>query len=323
MTPQLAQSPLGQAALGLLTPAVSIYGVAMGNPLDYCLHLFGFQIPFLLVTPVAQVAVALMVVHSIARRLISPLNTALSKPLAYCALLAMDVLAASMLASQPALSVERVVAGFCLAHLVASVLLTMAVSPGRETIKTWIWRFRGRLPLWKDFLWGPRSENLGPLLVFCLIGLLTAVALALSVDGTTFQVSDPTIVWAGVAKMISVTSVVLLGYGMLYQWLFSINNAGSVMFVGMIAMFSLVPHLIGYKLNNPWILSFSPSAQFGNWLYGATEMLPVTPILGLYGLIFLVMQRLNARRMTLGIAAVEKKLALMLTDSDATSVAER
>jgi len=312
--PALIQSPLGQAALGLLVPAVSIYGVAVGNPYGYTLPLFGLGIPYLLVTPLVQIALALLIVHSIARRFVSPLNTALSKPTAYAVLLVIDLLAASMLAGSPMVSGERVVAGFCLTHLISALVLTMMITPGRETLKTWIWRFRGRMPLWKDLLWGPRSSNLGALVVFCLMGGVIALLLALAVDGRTMMASTTGDLMANTARMVGVTFAVLLGFGSLFQWLFSIGSIGGFMYLAMLAMLSALPHLTGAYLDSAFLQSLSPSAQFASWLFGVPPALSIAPTLVVYGAMFVIMQRMNERRISLGVAAVRRKLDTMLSE---------
>ncbi|HEY2837737.1 MAG TPA: hypothetical protein VGJ26_01210 [Pirellulales bacterium] len=318
-TNTLVQSPLGQAALGLLTPALAIYGVAIGDPMSFCLNLFGVEIPYLFVTPIAQVAVALMVIHSIARRLVSPLNTALSKPTAYCVLLVIDVLTAGLLGSSIIVNADRVVAGFCLIHLLSSLFLTMAITPGRETLKTWIWRFRGRLPYWKDMLWGPRSGNLGALVVFSVIGAAITPLVALAVDGRSMTPISQSDLMQSTIRMLVATTVVLLALGSLFQWLLSIGQAGGVMFIGMVAMFSVVPHLAGAYLDSELLVAASPSGQFASWLFQVPPTLRVEPLLVVYGAMFVITQRLNARRISLGIAAVKRKIEIMLAEPEKVS----
>lgn len=316
-TPVLVQSPLGQAVLGLLLPAVSIYGLAVGDPLDFTLNLFGLQIPFLFVTPIAQIAVTLLVIQSIARRLVSPLNTALSKPTAYAVLLAIDLLAAGMLSDTPMFSGRRMVASFCLVHLVTALSLTMLITPSRETLKTWIWRYRGRLPLWKDLLWGPRSGNLGALTVFCLIGAMLAPLVAVVSDGRTMTFTPMSDLMVETASMTSGICIVLLGFGALFQYLFSLGTASGIIGLCIVAMFSIVPHLAGAYLGNDLVQAISPSGQFASWLFDVPAALPIAPLWIVYGGMFLMTERMNARRIKLGVEAVRRKLDVMLAEPSA------
>ncbi|MBI2823410.1 MAG: hypothetical protein HYX69_01825 [Planctomycetia bacterium] len=313
-TPALARSPLGQVFLGLLTPAVSIYGIWQGKPFDYWLDLFGLHVPYLIVTPLAQLAVVALVVHSLARRLVSPLAVPLSKPMAYGVLLALDAIGASLFAQLPALPARSPVAGYVLAHLVAALFLTMAITPGRESLKTWLWRYRGKKAMWKDLLWGERSENTGALLVFCLIGIATTVALVM--PGIRSQITPAEVdqLWSDLPAMFAVSGVVLLAFGALYQFLISVGPTGGVSLLGIATVLIVVPHVAGAYLNNPTLMAASPSAQFAAWMFPQAPWVPLWPVLAMYAPIFAVAQFLIRQRIAQGGAAVDRRVRQMLAE---------
>lgn len=313
-TPTLARSPLGQVFLGLLTPAVSIYGIWQGKPFDYSLDLFGLQIPYLIVTPVAQLAVTALVIHSLARRLVNPLNVPLSKPMAYAVLLTIDVIGASLFGQLPALPARGPVAGYVLAHLVAALLLVMAITPGRECLKTWLWRYRGRRALWKDLLWGERSENTGALVVFCLIGMATTVALALPEIGRQINAAEMDQLRSELPAMFATSCVVLLALGTLYQLLISVGPTGGVSWLGVATVLVIVPHVAGAYGKNAILMAASPSAQFAAWMFPQVPPVPLWPLVATYGAIFVAAQVLFRRRVMQDAAAVDRTVSQMLAE---------
>ena len=129
-------SPTSAAIVGLLTPAAALHGLFSGDPWRYALSFYGVQIPFLLLTPVAQLALAFLCFRLMSRRLLNPLNTSLGKPTAYLTLLAIDLLAAGVLTEPIPVGLpilQRCVA-YSLVHLTACYFLFGSVTPMRDTL---------------------------------------------------------------------------------------------------------------------------------------------------------------------------------------------
>ena len=145
-------NPLTQIPLGLLTPLFGIAGLARGTPgmRMPCRCLIG-RCRILYLTPVTQVLIGAIVLHSLTRRMISPVNVALDKLTTYAILTVVDVIAAGALCDPRTrlYTLEMTLGAFCLLHVIASLWLTFAITPGRECLRSWVWRFRGghrRLP---------------------------------------------------------------------------------------------------------------------------------------------------------------------------------
>ena len=144
--PFMTTNPLVQIPLGMLTPSFAITGVAREQPTLYGLPFFNWELPWLYVTPISQLAIAAVILHTMTRRLVSPVNVALAKPTAYAIMALIDVLIAGAIMDARAIPapLEGRVAAFCLAHLVFSLFIALTITPGRDCLKSWLWRFRGR-----------------------------------------------------------------------------------------------------------------------------------------------------------------------------------
>ena len=76
-------------------------------------------------------------------------------------LLFVVVLAAGIVWEGPLLTnpVDQRLASFALAHVLVSLTMTLWITPLREVLLSWIWRFRGQRAWTADALWGNRTEN--------------------------------------------------------------------------------------------------------------------------------------------------------------------
>jgi len=311
----MSSNPLSQVPLGMLTPIFSIASVVNEAPAEVGLPFFSLLLPWLYLTPFTQVAIAAIILHSITRRLVSPENVALGKPMAYAILAGIDVLVAGALLDQPLLariSDSRVVM-FCLAHSVASLLMAFTITPHRECLRSWIWRFRGRQPWWKDALVGERSENGGALAAFCVIGLTAAILLVMIPVVVTSDITITELLTDNLGPLAAMCLIVL-AIGSTYQLLVSIGQAGATIFVGVVATLVVVPHLVGAYLNVPEVMAMSPSAQFTYWIGQIPPQIPLWPLVAVYGMIFFATRYVLRRRIKGGIAAVERTVAGMLAD---------
>jgi hypothetical protein len=262
----LLSSPASAALVGLLTPVAPFYGIYQGRPWQYCLSVYGLEIPFLLVTPLAQLGLAGLCFHVMVRRLINPLNTALSKSSAYLTLLVVDLIAAAALyePNSIGLSLERRCAIFCLVHLLVALWLSGMVTPWRESLQSWVWRYRGRAPWFLDLWLGERSQNGLVLLTFALLGLFT-LALLVVWPGTVrwgILSLDP-----AVPAMAATSALLLLVLGTFQQWFLLLGGrAGWGAFLTLVVVLTVPVHLLGTYYESPEILALTPSAHFARWL---------------------------------------------------------
>jgi hypothetical protein len=269
-------------------------------------------IPILLALPLVHLLFAFLAFHIMERRLESPLNPALSKLSSYVLLVLADLLAAGwLLYFRPTLGTRAAI--FCVAHLIAGLALLFCVTPWRETLKSWVWRFRGRVPWWRDSLLGNRADNSMVVLSYCLIGLaglglFVLVPVALWAE----EYQRPLEEWQAVAGSAALMVILLLALGTLYQWFLMVAGGnGAAVFMGLVMILVLVPHLSGLYLQEldqnrliraavtsapapplrmgvpQWVMAISPSAHFGQWFMDPEQSLNLTPIVVLYAAIFL------------------------------------
>ncbi|MCX7428601.1 MAG: hypothetical protein NTW96_23620 [Planctomycetia bacterium] len=116
---RLAQNPLGAMLAGAFTPILSLQGMAVGDPWRHQAVFWGVSIPYLVVTPWVQLAVAGLAFHMMARKMKNPLDPPLTKKQAYAVLLVADVVVAGTL-YDPSRLIGGLVAQtglFCVANL--------------------------------------------------------------------------------------------------------------------------------------------------------------------------------------------------------------
>jgi len=305
-------NPWAAAAMGLLTPLPSFAGEVQGDPWLYGLSFFGREIPFLLVTPVAQLLVAFLCFHVMVRQLVNPLHPPLSRGVAYGVLVLLDLLTAGLLADAgpTALSLAIRATVFWLLHLAFSLGLTLAVTPWRETLISWVWRLRGQR-FWLLDLWlGDRSQNLLVLLTFAVLGIVNLLLLVVLPVVRANGVGAAAEVGAVLTWMTVTTPVMLVTYGVCHQWvIYLAGRSGTTLAVPVLLGAVLAPHLVGFYYDLEWLMCLSPSYHFGKWVT-ATPSQPVV-MLALHGLVLvLVWSSLRWRLRRMG-EIVDKKLRWM------------
>jgi hypothetical protein len=314
--------PWAALLLGLLTPVPVLAGlIGPGHsPWEYGLSFCGVEVPFLLVTPLAQLIVAALCFESMSRRLVHPGNPPWSKLLAYETLALADVLTAAAL-FDPGLKPGARVATFCIIHLVLSLWLMTGVTPWREGLLSWVWRFRGRRARLWDWWLGDRSENTLFLLTCAAIGLAVG-ALGVVVPAGPAEGWKP-VVAAGpaITCALAETTVLLLSLGTVYQWLVFIGGRyGKTAFILLLLLVDVLPHSLGQYYDWPWLLSLSPTANMVRW-FEPTLSPPVEPLLLVlaYGAVLLLAWwslRGRVRRLE---RAVDRKLEQMGVVREAAS----
>jgi hypothetical protein len=319
--------PWVAAIEGLLSPLPSFFGIGQQEPWLYGLPFFGIEIPFLLVTPLSQLALAWLCFQTMVRQLLNPLNPSFSKGMAYGTLLVVDVLTAGVLfnAGTPVWDLRVRASAFCLVHLLVGYFLIVSTTPWRESFHSWVWRFRQWTPIWRDRWLGDRSP-MGPALVtFCFIGLVSLVCFILmpeiAVHGTT-ALENP--LSAGypnpfmmVALVAATTVLLILALGSWVQWTMLLAGRGGMgTFSSILCVLVVAPHVAGAYYQNNWSLALSPSAQFGNWLSelprmdGANFLNPL-PLMIVYGGILLFTAFSFRRRIRYYGQVVQRKLQRM------------
>ncbi|HEY4312464.1 MAG TPA: hypothetical protein VGN12_23655 [Pirellulales bacterium] len=322
MAPFLTTNPLTQIPVGFLTPVLGIVGLARGNATLDRLPVFDWQIPYLLITPLTQVIVGVVFLHSISRRMISPVNVALGKPLAYGIVAAIDVVAAGVLGDPRTMTptLGASVATFCLIHIAFSLLMTMAVTPGRECLRSWVWRFRGRMPYWRDLWYGERSENIGALVTFCAMGVVATVLLVIMPVGAKAAAGpDFAALLANESDKLVALCLLILSVGAAYQLVVSIGPALPMVFAAFLAALVIAPHVAGLYLQWPIMMAISPSAQFAHWIGHEPSELPFWPFVATYGVILALARIAISRRIASAIRLVDARVLEMIVVAEPPS----
>jgi hypothetical protein len=314
---KLLSQPWSTALMGLATPVAIFHGVLEGNPWHHAFNFFGLQIPLLCLTPCGQLFIAWLLFQSMERAVVNPLANAQSKKLAYLICLAAGLLIAGVLFEPRipggvipiGLTRAPKFAAFCLAHIVLSLWLTLAVTPGRDMLMSWIWRFRekGLSDLWL----GERSGNLLALITFALFGLACYGLLMVLPDGLVWgwDWNDTQIRTAWAAPLLM--TLLILSLGTFYQWCLAIGSrAGARVFWVVVILLTLPAHLFGDYYHLDFLAGVAPSAHFAHWIAGNRD-LPLYLLAGVYGLLGAASLLAYRRRMAKRRLVVDQKLEQM------------
>jgi hypothetical protein len=308
---RLAQNPLGALAVGGLTPVLSLQGLAVGDPWQHQAVFWGVPIPYLVVTPWVQLAVAGLAFHMMSRKMKNPLDPPLTKRQAYIVLLVADVIVAGALYDTSGFvgGLVAQTALFCVANLVLGALLIERITPQRDGLLSWIWRFRGRTGPIRDSWLGDRSENSAAVVTIALVGavllllLVWAPALA-SAAATPSETEDA-------ATALVLTVLLTLSLGIAYQWFLLVGGRhGKMAFVLAAGLLVVLPAILGGLLGDE-IMSFSPIIHYGDWVTRSPKHLSPVPLIGTYGLLLLVSWFGLRRRMRQHLLVVQQKREAM------------
>jgi hypothetical protein len=313
------------AAFGILAsvilPAPVFAGLISQDLWRFAMPFFGQEIPFIFVVPVVQLGLAVLPFLIMVRLLVHPLNPLLGKRAAYVTLFVVDVLAAAALVESPLARWNTMgwtfgsrSAAFGLTHLLASGMLMTLLTPRGEIVETWIWRFRGRAPWWRDWWVGERSPNVAALFTFCAMGVVNWLLLlwlpALLIEGEASVTPGVDVAASVLAGIVILT----LSIGVLYQLIMFIPGKRRTILSNLISLVIFVPYLVG-KLEEYYpvglLLDLSPIDHFRHWLKPGMEPRNLLPLLLLYGWVLLgagVAVYLRLRRMQ---TAVDQKLLAM------------
>jgi hypothetical protein len=302
----------------LLTPIPLFVGIVRQNPWIIEIPLFGVDVPYLLLLPLVQLLLAYLCFRIMERQFITPLNPLLSKPMAYAILAAVDLMSAGLLFNlnnAGSLDSDMGVI-FCLVHLFASAFMILGMTAWRETLHTWVWRFRRRRPLLLDLWLGDRSENILALATFAVIGFVD-LAVFVVFPGVWSLKGFPSF-WRALPTLIAattVTGVLILAFGTIHQWILLMGGrVGSAITFVLATGAMFIPLAGGFSKQTQWLMSFSPVLHFAHWLNQADPDPPVFSYLVLvliYLLVFMVSWYLLRGRMRKLEAWVDFKLRTM------------
>lgn len=305
----------GPAALtSLFLPLGALAGMATGgDPWLHNVHFFEMKIPFLLATPVAQVVLLALIFVHMDRRLTSVVNTPLGKPTAYGVLAAFDILFAAVLfdsaPAQPELA--YVTLRFWFGHVLMATFLIFCVTPPRELLMSWIWRWRGQRSLAHDLWLRDRTENILVLVTSCGIGLLTW---SLLVAAPLFLVEDRDAIKAddrNVCHMVVLTCVLTLSLGTMYQSCLAVFGTVGASLLLTIGIFDVSALIAPLYVPAPWLKDFSIIAHVITWRSSAEPELSLWPLLFFYLALFVAFRLLLRRALRIATAQVNGKLTAM------------
>jgi hypothetical protein len=323
-------NPLRVALPALICPLPAIVGVFLGDPWAAKFYFFSVPIPVLILSPIAHLALAWFILNIMARRLENTENTPLSKRLSYLFIILADLLLVGVLQSggksgplgAAGVPLRIQAAIFLGIHVILSFVAVGAVTPKKETLLSWVWRFRGLRPVVVDALLHDRTLNTFPILMFILSGVGGLVLLLATGEGS---VSPEFLLQAA-----ALAAATIFFWGLLYQWfvlvsskygpsfffLFMVMATGVPMMAGMIlanttggspALASLVLHLTPVAQVPVWLSDDAP-----NWLK-VVSPLPITIcylMLGIgllfaaYGRVARMVQRVDRTKGEMGISFV-------------------
>jgi hypothetical protein len=243
----------------LFTPVPAFAGALAENPWAPCFYWFSLKIPSLLFTPMMHVLFGWIALNIMVRRLQRLESTPLGKRLGYFFLAVADFIVVGAIASTGR-SGPLGAAGFdtnlqltlffgC--HVIVTLVYLVAVTPRKELIWAWVWRYRGRRSPPVDAVVEDRSFNTMPLIISLVFGSLGAMTLLL--------VSDTPVNYDMLLELgITVVSTILL-WGLLYQAIlfFSGKYGASVYFLAAF-LFLCVPVIVGSILSNPGLRVYEP-----------------------------------------------------------------
>ena len=298
---------------GLFVPLGPFVGLfQQHDPWLYTFRFFGIGIPLLLITPVAQLVAGTLCFTIMTRRLTNTVLPTFRKPLAYVLSAVVDILAAAVLLDPgPAfLGLGPPTRYYWACHLVIAFFLFASITPDRELLRSWIWRFRGRVGRARDLLLEDRSENILVLLTFCGIGLalymLLVVAPMVAISGwdTLLPFDEPVLH----PPIIACLLILSLGTIMLRS-LFIIGKGGGWMLL-LPLILDVILFAVGKRYQVDWLQAGSVISHWWSWHSGAPA-LSLVPFVGLHGTLFaynLLKLHLDLRRET---KEVERKLLAM------------
>jgi hypothetical protein len=238
-------------------------------------EIFGVPVPVPVFVPLLCLGLACVCFRCAVRRQTDRLSPQVGKPTAYALLAVSDVLTAGFLASVPPafMGLTRRLAIFWLVHMCVSLALVLGLTANRETISSWVWRFRGQRRWFRDMLVGDRSSNHLAIVALAALGVISALVLV--VGPVLLEDGAKAVRQAWPLILTNVTSIVVLtlAFGCLVQsfWLSKTQGPWAVFLLSLMLVlgpYGLVyyPLLVRIPSNPEWIAAASPAFHVARWL---------------------------------------------------------
>ncbi len=321
----LQDSWLG-AIINLCTPIGSLRFLFKGQPWDAQITLWGYTFPSLVVAPLMQLVLAYWIVMAMSRRLKNPIDPPVRRLHTYAALIIFDLLLAGVCFTQwqHGMATGRLLAQFGLSHLIASLVFLIGITPVKQVLVSWLWRFQTREPWLRSSCLGSRSEITLVLPIYCLLGVVIVfVGFALPTNYTRTPV-NAAVRYDSLLEVMAVTSTLILALGMLHQGCVAIaGRSGLLIYAACLLLINILPPIVVSLLLYPQslrtaqgllsiVVSLSPGAYYLSHLTRFTlqplpcEWLIATQIGLLLGCFWMLRRWLNNQQ-----AVVATKLASM------------
>ncbi|HEV8060779.1 MAG TPA: hypothetical protein VGP68_12945 [Gemmataceae bacterium] len=310
------------AILGILTPIPTYVGIFHGDPWKYRMEFYGREIPFFVLTPLMQLAMVGLIVHAMMRRLVNPSRTILSRPLAYLLLFACDLIVGGVFydgVPPNGLGLYAKSAAFWLVHMIFGLLLITMVTPSRDTLWSWLWRFRGQRSWVGDSSLGERSVNTLVLVIMAGLGLIDYFAMLVVPARTVFAPDEVNRFMPEAIQIAVACTTLFLAAGSLFQWLIiAFDRSGRGFFFTLLVLLVMPVHLAGYYFHIGFLLALAPSDHFRHW-FSPKDPEPaqsLIPMIGFYAVILLLTQVWTHRRIAAMNRVVLGKLRTMGVKSE-------
>jgi hypothetical protein len=259
----------GMAVSGVLTGFLALATLFLPEPARSAILLF---------LPLPLLVLAYVNFHVMVRSLASPLNPPVSKGLAYVLAVGLSLVLA-FLAGLNHRSAGQAAVAYWIFDTILIACLIMTVTPWREVLRSWTWRFRGLMPRHRDEWLGDRSVNTTAVLTLVLIGLasylIVFLPLAWLMHGSE-AIKEEIPALSG-AALLSVAMLLMLGF--VLQWALLIagrNGRGWVL----IFFFSLlIPQVVALLQNMSWLAQLSPYVYYSVWHQDPERVQPLLPVL--------------------------------------------
>lgn len=304
-------------------PALMIFALSM--PLPFIQDM-SWLLYALLAYPFLHLLIALLSFHVMERQLTNSLYPMVSKRMSYLLLFLADIVVAAVLADDSLMSFGQRGAAFCLAHLIVCMLLMTGTTPWRETLRSWVWRFRGRTSWPRDSLVGDRCEATMVFVIYSLLGVLNLAVLVLPVAWWYSTAGEIAKQWPSVLAAGGMTTLLILSVGVALQWfmlIFGKGGNGPPLFFGSMLLLVLTPQIVGLYPGFDYVLPFSVSGQFVQWFTHPDKPYNLGWILLIYGSMLVLAWRSLRYRMSLVEQIVDRKLERMGVCSNTEKGANR
>ena len=202
-------------------------------------------------------------------------------------------------------------AAFWFAHLLFGLFLMTLITPSRETLWSWSWRFRGRTSWVRDRVLGERSVNSLVLVIMACIGLADYFAMLVLPATRLFTPYEISEFLPDAFRMALACTILFLGAGSLFQWIIiAFDKSGRGLFFTLSVLLIVPADLAGRYFQIDFLRALTPSDHFGHW-FNEEPSQNLLAMVTVYAAILLVTQVRTHRRIAAMNRVVDNKLRTM------------